>query len=1109
MVVLEVNDLTKVYGSSDPLRAKLSNNGSPIVNADVVFNINGRNYTRVTDNTGYASLNINLPIGVYPCRVQYQEVFKTVSVRVTDKKAPWLIARNLNKTYGTTDPLRVGLFDGATPLGGRTIEYTINGVKYNRTTGADGYASLNINLRPGTYNCSVRNIPDAVYGQVSSTVTVTVKADTWIDAANTVKKYSEKGYFQCAVYDQWERLNPCKAQITINGRTYTRETDNTGLIKLNINLPPGTYTARVDFAGDSKHNPAPTAYANVVVKPDIEEVTYLNPTSLVSTPENLRGHMQTRIFHRQQTGWVQDIDKHLKNAPSYVIFGSSANSWELSQINGWEINFTSYEIDETDPRVKTATVTTNHYFDLTNGMVHLHIVSPVHENFTGQILDVDYDKKTKLYKYKLQDGRRQYQSKRILRIMQDSSKTVYDVLRDLLLAPALYGYGKEAPSRDEVAKLHPELLSGLHPIGAYDNLKSSAIKFSNMFKQPARQLLSYDSDMDKIMNLAHTGQFPTDVYFDTNQVCHIDPVDLDKWLNTGIRIRHSDLVEYKKSFDTTNIITGVNIKDPNTASHNYYEDWKQLRFYFGANISMVDPVTITTKNNNTSNNSGSGGSNDPNGLMSGKKTFAVGCDNINGGEHNLINKVISALKNKGHNAYSLGVGPNVNQSHGETSRAKGVINIFIVGGICAGTVKDYAWGIGRNYKYDHMIMMFANCTTDNWISCNALKNKKQVRAHDDGFSSGIDTSITPHQMFEKNRNKISYIAGQPNEGFDSLVNKLVNGQFNCGSGGSSNNNSEGSSAGDTAGTTVIDATATYNKALEDVSKSIRSLLTFEIKIPLNSPVFKNLHTNMMLWTELPVDFKLANLEKVFKIMPVYKVSRGISSDYRVNRWYVEGVKIKGDSNGVFATIKLNPFPSSYSVYSNAVKEYAKAYDQAFNQKKEESNNNNNNNSGGVGEPRLGRDSRDTGDMACATGRRRGRAGDNENFDNCAKKGYAQQGRKYYDWARQYKTPIELAKALANRFKYEGYYNHHDSNAEVTHANGGTIYCNCWDAARYVKCCFDSCGFDCVVITGSIYQGGHGWNAVKHNGRWYTFDLCYRDTGREWPGTNTLRLCNEW
>ena len=56
---------------------------------------------------------------------------------------------------------------------------------------------------------------------------------------------------------------------------------------------------------------------------------------------------------------------------------------------------------------------------------------------------------------------------------------------------------------------------------------------------------------------------------------------------------------------------------------------------------------------------------------------------------------------------------------------------------------------------------------------------------------------------------------------------------------------------------------------------------------------------------------------------------------------------------------------------------------------------------------------------------------------------------------------------------------------------------------------DSCGFDCVIITGSPYGIGHGWNAVKHNGRWYSFDLCYPVTGSNWQGTNSLRMCDEW
>ena len=930
MVTLEVTDLTKVYGTATPLRARLlTDEGYPIHGYGVQFRINGVDYTRYTDENGYASLNINLGIGSYPTRVSHGNIVKNINVRVTDKKAPWLSLKNLVKTYGDSDPLKVGLFYGATPLPNQTIEFTINGRTYNRTTDNTGYASLNINLIRGVYQCNVRSISDGEYGQVSGVVTVTVKADTMVDAIDVTKKFSDPGYFQCAVYDPWQRLNPCSALITVNGVPYTRSTDAEGLIKLNIRLQPGTYIISAKFLGDELHNPSPEVKKTVVVKPDIEEVTTVTP--LVSTPENNRDHVQSHIYHMQQVGWLQNrLDPKYKDKPTYLM--EKNDSWSIAAKKGWEIKFTSYEIDETDPRVKTAKVTTNHYFDLTNGMVQVCIANPFHENFAGQIIDVDFDKKTKLYTYKVQDGRRQYQSKRVL--VLPANTNVYSALKALLLAPSLTSYGRGTPNLDEQSKLNPELLAGLHNLKDY-NLKFSPIsKAQNSFEQKCPEILSYDTDMDKIMALAHYNDTPTDVWFDTNFVCHIDPIDLDKWLNTGIRLRLSDMVEYKESFDLTNIITGVNIKDPTqAATNNYYEDWKELRWFFGPNVAMIDPATTQTSTGSsgstaTTTSSGS----DSRGIMSGKKVFDVGQDSGIVPDYRL--DLIRALREKGHTVNDLGVGDSVVQNNGLRSSSKGHIGIFICNGICCGTHQDFLNGLTRGfYHYDHVIFT--------WVRGDIEMGRKQAYSSDWWQGDiGVDKSITRQQFFDKHADKLSDVNLWPNgdggyplsrSNWQKQVQAIVNGQFNNGTGGgaSTTNNTANTTANTTAGTTVMDETATYQKALEEVSKSIRNLLSFEIKVPLNSPVFKNLHTNMMLWTELPAEFPLANLEKIFKILPAYKVNRGVP--YQVNRWYVEGVKIKCDSNGLFATIKLNPFPSPYSSYAKAVKSYMDAYNQAFKQ----------------------------------------------------------------------------------------------------------------------------------------------------------------------------------
>ena len=71
---LIVEDLVKYYKGDEKLTAKLvDGRGNPIANADVAFNINGKDYIRKTNNEGIASMNINLVAGTYNVAVKYNE----------------------------------------------------------------------------------------------------------------------------------------------------------------------------------------------------------------------------------------------------------------------------------------------------------------------------------------------------------------------------------------------------------------------------------------------------------------------------------------------------------------------------------------------------------------------------------------------------------------------------------------------------------------------------------------------------------------------------------------------------------------------------------------------------------------------------------------------------------------------------------------------------------------------------------------------------------------------------------------------------------------------------------------------------------------------------
>ena len=75
------------------------------------------------------------------------------------------------------------------------------------------------------------------------------KIATKMEGTDINMTYKDGTQYQCAVYDNKGRI-AVPVNITVNGKTYTKTPDNSGLYKLNINLNPGNYTINSSFAGN-------------------------------------------------------------------------------------------------------------------------------------------------------------------------------------------------------------------------------------------------------------------------------------------------------------------------------------------------------------------------------------------------------------------------------------------------------------------------------------------------------------------------------------------------------------------------------------------------------------------------------------------------------------------------------------------------------------------------------------------------------------------------------------------------------------------------------------------------------------------------------------------
>ena len=242
------NDVVKFFRNGTQYCVKfLDGCGSPLVNASVIFNINGVFYKKQTDDNGMAKLNINLRPGVYILTAMHPDALmygSNITVLST------ILANDVVKFFRNGTQYYAKFLDGCgSPLVNASVTFNINGVLYKKQTDYEGIARLNINLFPGKYILTAMHPDGLMYGY-NITVLSTIHGDD-------IVKFFRNGTQYCAKF-----LDGCgsplvNASVTfnINGVFYKKQTDDNGMARLNINLFPGEYIlTAIHLNGEEKAN---------------------------------------------------------------------------------------------------------------------------------------------------------------------------------------------------------------------------------------------------------------------------------------------------------------------------------------------------------------------------------------------------------------------------------------------------------------------------------------------------------------------------------------------------------------------------------------------------------------------------------------------------------------------------------------------------------------------------------------------------------------------------------------------------------------------------------------------------------------------------------------
>lgn len=82
-----------------------------------------------------------------------------------------------------------------------------------------------------------------------------------------IKTYGDPEPLEVGLYDKNTPIDNEEIGIEVNGKQYIKTTDNDGIARLNINLGPGNYTAKLYWRGINGEYNSVTGYVDIIVEP--------------------------------------------------------------------------------------------------------------------------------------------------------------------------------------------------------------------------------------------------------------------------------------------------------------------------------------------------------------------------------------------------------------------------------------------------------------------------------------------------------------------------------------------------------------------------------------------------------------------------------------------------------------------------------------------------------------------------------------------------------------------------------------------------------------------------------------------------------------------------
>ena len=205
---------------------------------------------------------------------KYNPASTTINITVNPKSDVVVVADNVTKYYSGSERFVVKVYDcELNPIANKTVNITINGVTYTKSTDENGTTSIPLGLNSGQYNV-ITKVDNTI---VNSVVTIL----STVEGSDVVKMYRNTTQYHVTLLDSQGKYlaDGTPVRFNINGVFYNHVVNgNKGQATLNINLPQGKYiiTTINSITGEMCANNI-TVLSNIVENNDITKY-YKNAT---------------------------------------------------------------------------------------------------------------------------------------------------------------------------------------------------------------------------------------------------------------------------------------------------------------------------------------------------------------------------------------------------------------------------------------------------------------------------------------------------------------------------------------------------------------------------------------------------------------------------------------------------------------------------------------------------------------------------------------------------------------------------------------------------------------------------------------------------------------